>query len=102
MLLGFKATKKFKYHYGDQGRIDDGEFKEYPEDEAQRLLTDFPDNFFIPQKQSKANFVDDVMDSVKKETEEKVVDEEKTADKMVSDEGTKKASGRTSKKTSKK
>ncbi|NOY60454.1 MAG: hypothetical protein GXO75_16200 [Calditrichaeota bacterium] len=47
MKLKFKATKGFLYHNGPYGVIRDGEIKDYPDKEAQRLLKDFPKNFDI-------------------------------------------------------
>lgn len=95
MKLQFKADKGMKYHYGNFGRIDDGEVKDYPDNEAHRLLKDFPDNFFVVKpsaKEESETIAEKVMDEVKKaekeEEEEKDIDS--APDKMVKDDRPKK------------
>ncbi len=53
MLLGFKSTETMLHYTGPVGVFRDGDEKEIPDEQAQNLIKDHPDNFFDAGKKEK-------------------------------------------------
>lgn len=94
MLLGFRANRERAYHNGPEALVNDGDFFDYSDAEARRLLQDFPKNFFVPTAKADKDVLDEVMAQVEKaekEIDSETEEEEKKSikdapDKMVHDE----------------
>lgn len=85
MKLRFKSSKTLLYHNGPEGRIDNGEVKEYTDGEADRLLTDFPNNFEpVKAEKLKEEKPEPLKEELEEEKQEKEVAHQ--PDKMVKED----------------